>query len=257
MAQNKATKKFEKRHLQDTLKRRNEFKKVKQRHQLKDKKKARREAEGRKKDAEEDVEDKSEENADRNREKVFENMSVDDLFAGGFELAKPASAQKRPTKRKRNEADDEDVELSGESVGSNAAPDSDAASEPEDEDELKAHMKELDELSKKDPEFYKYLKENDPELLDVDQGAKPEHELELSADEDEDTKGKKKSKEQEEVTSALVKRWGQALEHKKSLRVVREVATAFRAAAHLHDDEGKDFRYAITDANGEIDSVAQ
>lgn len=253
MAQSKATKKFEKRHLQDTLKRRKEFKKVKQRHQLKDKKKARRAVEdvagganggGRK--------DEKKANKVASEEKAFENMSVDDLFAGGFQAAMQTSkdkTQKRSGKRKRPGSESESDNASVASAEQRLAVGSESDGVSENEDELEAHMKELDALSNKDPEFYNYLKENDPELLDVEQGPSLDDLAELS-DDGEDTTGTKKSKEQREVTTETVKRWSQALEDRKSLRVVRDVAAAFRAAAHLNDEENKQFRYTITDANG-------
>ena len=242
MAQTKATKKYEKRHLADTLKRRNEHKKIKQRHQLKDKKKARRAAESIKDETGNEESKEPGHDEKTSSENVFENMSVEELFAGGFEAAKPPTKRRDTAKRKRNE-DNENNENTGKHKNT-------SNSDEEDEDELKAHMKELDALSEKDPEFYKYLKENDPDLLDTEKEGQAELELELSADEDDDPKGKNKSKEQEEVTLSLIKRWTQALEKKHSLRVMREVATAFRAAAHLHDKDDKEFRYTITDANG-------
>lgn len=49
-------------------------------------------------------------------------------------------------------------------------------------DEGFAHMHELSKLAEKDPEFYKYLQENDKELLDFD----PKDTVEDEDEEDED-----------------------------------------------------------------------
>ena len=254
MAQTKSTKKFEKRHLQETLKRRNESKKIKQRHQLKAKKQAKRahNAESNELESHDHPAAKAQ-NGTAASEKPFEDMSVDDLFAGGFQAAKPTGktkAQNRPGKRKRAEADEEDDNASVDSVEARAVSDASDKSDVEDGDELKAHMKELDALSEKDPEFYKYLKDNDPELLDAPGGPSLDEVAELSEEGNDITGGKgKEARDNSEVTTATVKRWSQSLDEKRSLRVMQQVVLAFRAAAHVNDEESRAFRYSITDAN--------
>ena len=256
MAQGKAQKKFEKRHLQDTLKKRNEVKKVKQRHQLKAKKQARRATQNGPVEEERERETAKKQDGDAAREKAFENMSVDDLFAGGFAAAQPAGKTKttqRPGKRKRPDSDDENAsDASVDSVENRAAADAASSDDSADEDDIEAHMKELDELSKKDPEFYKYLKDNDPELLEGKGGPGLDEVAELSQDDQnkaETSEAKKSKEESSEVTTATVKRWSTSLAEQSSLRAMRNVVLAFRAAAHLNDEDSQTFRYSITDAN--------
>ena len=80
MAQSKATKKFEKRHLKDTLDRRNGLKKIKQKQQMKAKKKARR-AEENGVDHKEEQGDQPKQNRGRQSAKdAFKDMSVDEIL---------------------------------------------------------------------------------------------------------------------------------------------------------------------------------
>ena len=111
----KSTRKFEKNHLKDTLEKRKEGAKIKQRQQIKAKRQARnaKDAEflGKGKNGEEEVKTNGGTKADK-----FAEMNVDDFFQGGFEIPeelKPAKKSKKDNneklgKRKRDEPDEED-----------------------------------------------------------------------------------------------------------------------------------------------------
>ncbi|KAF8536215.1 Noc2p family-domain-containing protein [Trichophaea hybrida] len=225
----KSTRKFESKHLTRTLDDRKANKKVKQAYILREKKKQKRQstraADG---DAEDEDGEPKPKKLKPDGPQIFDDMSVEQFFAGGFEVPEAGATKKGKGKRKRNEAMekvDEEME------------DAAAASE-NDEDELASHRNDLGALAENDPEFYKYLKENDPELLDFTMAERDNLSSidELSEDEEE-ASGKKKKKgkkerESDEVTIAEIKKWREALVENKSLRSLRQVVLAFRAAAH-------------------------
>jgi nucleolar complex protein 2 len=250
----KSTKKFVQNRLPDVLERRKANAKIKQRHQMNDKRKeknaARRaEAEAA---AEKDPEDLKKQNA-------FSEMNVDDFFAGGFDIPeeKGKKASKKDTtpkigKRKRSEdkahADAEASEGEGDSDDADSA------------DAYDEHKDQLESLKEKDPEFYKYLKENDSELLEFgDQGDLSEVDALSESEEPEDEgpakKKKKKSKKEEEepedetLTIEMVKKWQKLMEEQNSIRAMRQAVLAFRAAAYVNDPEAPEQKYTISDKN--------
>ncbi|KAK4100686.1 Noc2-domain-containing protein [Parathielavia hyrcaniae] len=270
----KATKKFEKKHLKGVLERRKTTAKIKQRQQIKDKKKAKRAGDeefykGPGGDANGDKKP-----ASKNKPGVkASEMSVDDFFKGGFEIldAKPQSAGKTKSaaklgKRKRGEPDSQEdgpegsgsePELSEmeEPLDGGSEPDADELSEAEDLGMSKSAM---DALAENDPEFYRFLKENDPEALDFDENADLAEVDELSGSEGEEEQPKKKQKKDKkaakgeveddrELTQAMVARWKASIAETRSLRTARQVVIAFRCAAHLNEsDEENQQRYTIT-----------
>ncbi|KAK2762258.1 Nucleolar Complex 2 protein [Arachnomyces sp. PD_36] len=261
----KATKKFEKNHLKDTIDRRKEFAKVKQRHQLKDKRKARNAS---KQDA--DGDDANDEGSGKSKENgaqdPFAGMNVDDFFAGGFDIdamkEKIPSKKKKDVKpkigkRKRNEEAEQDSEEESGSEGD--AQDSGAESDPSDADDMEAHLGQLEALKEKDPEFYKYLEANDAELLEFGDHGDLAAVAELSEDEEEEAeqpakKKKKRAKEAEDdtamdsdqVTMALVNKWQKSMEEQNSMRAMRQTVLAFRSAAYVNE-EAEDRKYTISD----------
>jgi len=265
MAISKSTKKFEKHHLGDVLKRRKEGAKIKQRHQQAAKRKERRTKDNEKDEA--IVADEERTGKKRKSEKdILNDMSVDDFFAGGFEIPKAVGAKggvSRSGKRKRTtDQEEQDGSSSVASVEDHALAalsGSDAGSEDE-ADDMDTHKGDLKALAEKDPEFYKYLQENDAELLDFEDTNLDEID-DLSGSEEEDTeakpkKGKKKAKADDdivtkgEISIATVKKWSAAMKEQHSLRAMREVVLAFRAAAHLNEEDGKNYKYTISDSNG-------
>jgi nucleolar complex protein 2 len=253
MPSSKSTKKFEKNHLKDVLKKRKAGAKIKQKLHMKDKLKQRKAEDN----APSEYDTKNAAGAaSKSRPSKGESlgeMSMDQFFQGGFEvpeLPKAKSAKPKTGKRKRTEAAGKDASDSED--GANADSDSDSG------DDMDAHKQQLEELASKDPEFYKYLQENDAELLDFDDDLA---EIDaLSEDDDEAETPRKKQKGEKgvpveepttadgnDITKATTQKWKLAMAEKFSLRAMKEVVLAFRSAAHLNEDEDKTYKYTIND----------
>lgn len=274
----KATKKFESKHLKGVLDQRKAAAKVKQRHQVKAKKQSRKsqDAEFYKGAEGEEAPVKKSKTANVNE------MSVDDFFGGGFEIldkAQPAKkkAAKKLGKRKRDEPtndegdeDDSDVPSEG---GDKVAGDSDDSGDDDENEDMGMSKEAMDALAKDDPDFYKFLQENDPEALEFDNADLAEVD-ELSAGEEEEQPKKKRKKDQKEtkkkaakkaepeleeeeeeysneLTQAMIAKWKADLVERHSLRAARQIVLAFRSAAHGNDpgeDEEKNQPYSISSA---------
>lgn len=260
----KATKKFESKHLKGVLDKRKADAKVKQRAQAKAKKQTKRS-----KDSEffkgptADGEDGAEKKKSRKQhDATVSGMSVDDFFSGGFEIIdKKPNGKKAGNgklgKRKRADAEDDESE-DGSDVGGAPASADDSAAESDDED-VGMTKGALDALAKDDPEFYKYLQENDPEALDFDENVDLAEIDDLSSGEDEAQPKKKRKKaagddsdddefaSHNELTKAMVARWKDSMTDKKSLKAAKQAVLAFRSAAHLNeDDEDNQQKYTIS-----------
>ncbi|KAJ3103448.1 hypothetical protein HDU96_009274 [Phlyctochytrium bullatum] len=133
-----------------------------------------------------------------------------------------------------NEFEEEDEEIS------NDDDDAHMQSEPQVGSEKRAHLKkeilshkqELEEVLKKDPVFYEFLKENDPDLLkfgdesDVDVGSEESDAEDASepGDEIEDDE----NSTLELVTPQIFSEWRRQLKTVKSLKAARKVVLALR-----------------------------
>ena len=264
MPVSKATKKFEKNKLHDVIKRRKDVAKIKQKKQMDVKKKERKARDNaRAEDLDGGVSTKHQTNGVK--EDAFGDMSMDQFFQGGFqipEMSKKKSTKPKTGKRKRTPVADDAAEDSDEETVEAQGTGVDSGSESESGDDADAHKEQLAGLANKDPEFYKYLKENDAELLDFAEDADLAEIDALSAREDEATPRKKQRSNEvqedesgigagNELTKKIVQKWKASMESKSSLRAMKEIVLAFRAAAHLNEeDSGKDYKYSISDPDG-------
>ncbi|KAF2273470.1 ribosome assembly protein-like protein Noc2 [Westerdykella ornata] len=248
MPVSKSTKKFEKNKLKDVLKRRKDHAKIKQKVQMSAKRKERRARDNAPADAL-DGEGSTKPKSKDVGENPIGEMSMDQFFQGGFQLPELNKSTKTKTgKRKRTPVEEKRDESSGEDG---------SAAESESGDDMEAHKEQLAALAEKDPEFYKYLKDNDAELLDFAEDADLAEIDALSASEDEATPRKKQKSAKDakieseegtdnEVTKKLVEKWKTSMEKTSSLRAMKEVVLAFRSAAHINEDTGKKYKYTIS-----------
>jgi nucleolar complex protein 2 len=263
-SKSKATRKFEKNHLHDTIQRRKEFAKIKQRHQVKAKKQKTKEKPGAK-----DAAAKDGQNAEEAAGDGIEDMNNDQFFQEELQILKSsASKSKKASKRdvppqtgkRKRMVDDTEAGPGGQNEGDLSSPvesisDLDAVSDLE--DDVVEHKDQLSALAEKDPDFYKYLKENDTDLLDFNDEGDFASIDELSDGNDEKRpakKAKRKSKDAggdleddqaTKVTVGMVQKWRTAMLEQYSIRALRQLVLAFRAAAHVNDEDEKEFKYSI------------
>ncbi|CAG9773791.1 unnamed protein product [Ceutorhynchus assimilis] len=137
----------------------------------------------------------------------------------------------------------------------------DASSSEEELDEEaleQKHKRDLEKLKKTDPEFYKFLQENDKKLLhfsvsdeeaeqseaeetdEEDKVHKPADNLEVASDES-DFEDEETPQDNRVITLKLIKKWQNDIQTDKSNKTITELAQAFHAALQrISSDEEKD-----------------
>lgn len=254
----KSTRKYEKNQLKDALERRKAGAKIKQRQQIKLKRKAKNAEFSRKNDPEHGAPPSTE------VEDPIAKISVDQFFQDGIQIPKKKikaqglkSKDGQASKRKRQKQAQDEETLLEDSVAQESDLSQSDLGESGDEDDIGMSKDVMDGLAEKDPEFYKFLKENDPETLDFDENANLSEINDLSAsDEELPRKKRKKTKSSEDdeldeqvdssdVQIATVEKWTKAMKEHHSLRAMRQVVLAFRAAAHVNED-GNKHKYSIS-----------
>ncbi|KAF9529055.1 Noc2p family-domain-containing protein [Crepidotus variabilis] len=163
------------------------------------------------------------------RPKGAKRMTVDSFLSGDF----MDESDQDDDLGRENEEDDE---LDEGEVEDDVDSDDNAsfASVDELDQEGQNHLLELSKLAEKDPEFFKYLQENDKELLEFDPDGLPD--TALSEDEDEDENMEEEEEKVPVLTKQHLRSWQKPLLQQHSLRALRKLLIAFRSAAHMNED---------------------
>ncbi|KAL1924138.1 uncharacterized protein VTP21DRAFT_7173 [Calcarisporiella thermophila] len=206
--QKKSTKKFQKKHLAATIERRKKIQKVNQ--DIKKREFKKKENAIRRQLKEEDdrekITDDSEEDEFIDSENKFSNMSVSEFFKSGFD-------EEDDEKLSDDEEDFEELEVS-------------------EDDE---HNSEKSEEERIDNE------NSDPEANSDEMEEEALREMEEQISKFESSSGGPTA-----ITKEMIAQWQDAITKKKSLRSLRRLLLAYRAAAHINEDEdGRQYAYKI------------
>ncbi|KAI0656297.1 Noc2-domain-containing protein [Cubamyces menziesii] len=174
----------------------------------------------------EDVSEDEEQDVEETSGK-FKGMSVDDFLGGGFMQGDSDEEGSQVWEAMSEDEEDEEE-------GSEYADDNESFADVDDlEDEGEAHLMELSKLAEKDPEFYKYLQENDRELLEFSL-----NDANAAVDEDGDEDAEAMEEDTTPVlTKEILQRWQKALLDHRSLKALRKMLIAFRSAAHMNEED--------------------
>uniref|UniRef100_A0AAR2LZV3 Nucleolar complex protein 2 homolog n=1 Tax=Pygocentrus nattereri TaxID=42514 RepID=A0AAR2LZV3_PYGNA len=183
----------------------------------------------------------------RGRQQKLEDLSVDEFLLSGFDSF---------------EGDDSENEIPD--CGSEEQPVSQEKSKKK--GKASEHKDQLSRLKDRDPEFYKFLQENDQKLLNFDDIDSSEDEEEqkyhklptelqvASSDEDEadekTEKAKKSADKSTKVTAKMIEEWRAELKKDSSARLIRDITQAFKAAVATTKGESEDkCRYVVADSS--------
>ncbi|XP_034551154.1 nucleolar complex protein 2 homolog isoform X2 [Notolabrus celidotus] len=189
------------------------------------------------------------------QKRKLEDLSVDEFLVSGFDSA--------------GESEEDTPKQNGLTKKTKEQKSDPSTSEDAKKGKANEHKQQLSRLKNKDPEFYKFLQENDQTLLNFDDTDSSEDEDEkkyhrlpsaleeassgeedLDDDGQEATKTSKKAVETIKVTDKMIQEWKAAMKKQPTPRLFREVTQAFKAAvATTKGEGGGQCRYKVADSS--------
>ncbi|XP_070766512.1 nucleolar complex protein 2 homolog isoform X2 [Enoplosus armatus] len=192
------------------------------------------------------------------QKRKLEDLSVDEfLLSGAFDSAGEGESEEETPKQNGLKKKKKDLKSATFKI------------DEQKKGKASEHKDQLSRLKNKDPEFYKFLQQNDQTLLNFDdtdssddEDEKKYHRLPSALEEaisddendnDEGQKAAKKSKKGMEtikVTDKMIADWKAALKKEPTPRLFRDVTQAFKAAVASTKGEGGDqCRYKVADSS--------
>uniref|UniRef100_A0A8C8VNR0 NOC2 like nucleolar associated transcriptional repressor n=1 Tax=Pelusios castaneus TaxID=367368 RepID=A0A8C8VNR0_9SAUR len=197
--------------------------------------------------------------AERGRRKLAE-LSVDEFLTSGFESEVDADSEEESSKLVE-EAVNVKRSQNGQEVGKKKPLKVKTAEKKVKKGKASEHKDQLSRLKERDPEFYKFLQENDRSLLNFDDSDSSDEEekglhtlpdtLEEASEDDEEETVKRKKADFITVTLKMVEQWKQAAQKQLTPRIFHEITQAFKAsvATTKGDDGGADpSKFKVTDS---------
>ena len=272
----KRTVKFQRTKLKDVLERRKAHKnmpavKRKKQEAMRDKKRG---PPTRDAAAEDEVEDEAREGEEGDLDAELDAMDMDEFMSrfgdGMDEMDDGDDSDDGEVDDDGDDDEEEDAEEDLDDEDGDVTDDIDDE-EPEDETELQGsrkklssavqkHKAELEALREKDPEFFKYLEDNDNMLLDFDEDQEADQEEAGSGAEDDeaqddDDAAPRAAPKGQLLTKEMLIEWNGQLETKKSMHALRRLLAAFRSACHMNDAASGDKQPAALPYHIETGSV--
>ncbi|KAJ2448792.1 Nucleolar Complex 2 protein [Coemansia sp. RSA 2336] len=233
----KATKKFNRKYLNDELERRRKNKKAQELYKKRELKKSRRSH-------------SNGENED-SHDQLTGVEEVDDLAE--FAASTLNGGKEDLSKFMQDEEDDDDGNSTGsedlaallneDDSDSDSQDDDVAMSEgedhDEDEDEEEAFKQQLEAMKEKDPKFFKYMEEHDPASLKILEQTDDAPSDSEAADSDADVA------EGTEVTVEMLNQWGGEIKKDNSIKSLKKLLLALYAASHMDTEDAGGSEYRI------------